>query len=148
MIFGLFKIIIWFWTCFFFLNNYLIFGLFFITIWFLHLFITIWFLAPFFPQLFGFWPFFITTYKCFSASKNTLTGYRLFVYICGMIGIKDSSTDLLGSLSWDDVVTVLSPLMRSLLKHEIYSQPQDTEDGNVQLKFYCHVLCVVLRNKR
>ncbi|XP_056018532.1 unhealthy ribosome biogenesis protein 2 homolog [Ostrea edulis] len=82
------------------------------------------------------------------ASKNTLTGYRLFVYICGMIGIKDSSTDLLGSLSWDDVVTVLSPLMRSLLKHEIYSQPQDTEDGNVQLKFYCHVLCVVLRNKR
>ncbi|XP_061195582.1 unhealthy ribosome biogenesis protein 2 homolog [Saccostrea echinata] len=86
------------------------------------------------------------SHKCHG--EKTQTGFRLFVHICHIIGIRESSLELCGPLSQEEVVIVLSPLLRSLLKHEIYSQPQDTSDGNIQLKFYNHILIHVLEGKQ
>ncbi|XP_062618204.1 unhealthy ribosome biogenesis protein 2 homolog [Saccostrea cucullata] len=80
--------------------------------------------------------------------EKTLTGFQLFVHICHLIGISDSSVERGGPLDQQEVVTVLSPLVRSLLKHDIYSQPQDASDGNIQYKFYCHILIHVLQGKQ
>lgn len=78
-----------------------------------------------------------------------MTGFRLFVHICGLLGVKDDTPGLCKPpLSEQDVVAVVSSLLRSLLKHDIYSQPQDAAEDNVQLKFYSHVLLVVLQHRQ
>lgn len=87
------------------------------------------------------------SYKCHG--DKPLTGFCLFVHICGLLGVKDSIPELCKPpLSEQDVVAVVSSLLRSLLKHDIYSQPQDAADDNVQLKFYSHVLVVILQHRQ
>uniref|UniRef100_K1R8G8 Unhealthy ribosome biogenesis protein 2-like protein n=1 Tax=Magallana gigas TaxID=29159 RepID=K1R8G8_MAGGI len=87
------------------------------------------------------------SYKCHG--DKPLTGFRLFVHICGLLGVKDDTPGLCKPpLSEQDVVAVVSSLLRSLLKHDIYSQPQDAAEDNVQLKFYSHVLVVVLQHRQ
>uniref|UniRef100_A0A8W8LUW4 Nucleolar 27S pre-rRNA processing Urb2/Npa2 C-terminal domain-containing protein n=1 Tax=Magallana gigas TaxID=29159 RepID=A0A8W8LUW4_MAGGI len=87
------------------------------------------------------------SYKCHG--DKPLTSFRLFVHICGLLGVKDDTPGLCKPpLSEQDVVAVVSSLLRSLLKHDIYSQPQDAAEDNVQLKFYSHVLVVVLQHRQ
>lgn len=85
------------------------------------------------------------SYNCHG--DKPLTGFRLFVYICGLLGVKDVSVELCKTpLSEEDVVSVVSTLLESLLKHDIYSQPLDATDDNIQLKFYSHVLIIILQH--
>lgn len=82
-----------------------------------------------------------------SHGEKPLTGFRLFVHICSLLGVKDTEQGEL-RLSGEDVVAVVSSLLTSVLKHDIYSQPQDATEGNVQLRFYSHILVVIMQHKQ
>ncbi|KAJ8307245.1 hypothetical protein KUTeg_015329 [Tegillarca granosa] len=78
---------------------------------------------------------------------NTIAHW-LFSHICSVIGLKSNTSDLCGPLKETVVLGVISSMLIQIQKCDVYSVTEDKSAENTQLKYYRHILDVLLKCKR